>query len=108
MKFFNWAEGFREQPIIEDIPASVTKVEITYWVWMGVSMIIFLLGLALLFGPSSNSTQKLFGVFFALEGSIQIAILKLYVHIRLAMYRIMWDNQKRIEMEIKKSELQDM
>ena len=107
MRTFNWAEDFREKTIIEDIPTSVQKLERNYWISTTFFGITLVFGMAILFiAPITDI--KLLGLFVALLSIIALVADKLYVNIRLSMYHIIWDNKNRIEMEIRKSEAQDL
>jgi hypothetical protein len=37
----------------------------------------------------------LLGLFIAIDGAISWAVVKIVVHVRLAMYWIIWDSQNR-------------
>ena len=109
MRFFNWAETFKETPKYEDILSKVTKTEIAYWIWLIISIGIALMGLAIIIAaPTSNLKLHFIGLLLAIDGCINVALIKIWVHIRLSMYRIIWDSKNRIEGEIKKLEAEDL
>ena len=109
MRLFNWAESFKEQPTCEDILNKIQKIERIYWIWLLLSIFVALAGIALILNaPANNLKQHSLGVFLAIDGIIQIALIKIWAHIKLSMYRIIWDSQNRIEAEIRKSEAEDL
>lgn len=109
MKFFNWAEGFKEQPTCEDVLKKVRKTEITYWIWLAVCVFITIGGLnTIAKAPEGNLKQHVMGLFLALLGIIQITLMKIWAHIRLAMLYQIWDSQNRLENEIRKSQAADL
>jgi len=110
MRFFNWAEAFKETPTYDaNIPDKVRNLETGYWIWMLLSVIFLILGIAIVIGaPANNLKLLLIGLFLALDGCINVAIIKIWAHIRLAFYWNIWDRQNRIESEIKKLEAEDL
>jgi hypothetical protein len=58
--------------------------------------------------PGNNLKALLLGLFLAIDGSIQISLIKIWAHIKLSMYRTIWDYKNRIEGEMRKSEAEDI
>ena len=58
--------------------------------------------------PENDLKQHIWGLFLAIVGIVNIAVIKLWAHIRLMMYFLIWDSKNRIESEIRKSEAQDL
>jgi hypothetical protein len=109
MRFFNWAESFKENPTCEDILKKIHTIEILYWVFLLLSVIIAVWGVfIMILAPAGNLKAHVLGLFLAIDGSVQVTLIKIWAHIKLSMYRIIWDSKNRTELEIKKSELQDM
>ena len=109
MRFFNWAESFEEHSTCEEIPKKIQKIEILYWIFLSLSVFICVLGiLIMILVPANNSKALFLGLFLAIDGLIQIALIKIWAHIKLSMYRIIWDGKNRIEAEIRKSEAEDL
>ena len=109
MRYFNWAESFKEQPTCEDILKKVRKIETLYWIFLLLSVFIAIWGVSIMISaPTNNSKDVFFGLFLAIDGVIQIALIKIWAHIKLSMLRIIWDSQNRIEAEIRKSQAQDL
>jgi hypothetical protein len=109
MRLFNWAESFKEQPTCEDILKRVTKTEIMYWIFLALSVFVTLWGInTIISAPENGLKQHVMGLFLALVGIINVAVIKLWAHIRLTMYFIIWDRKNRIEAEIRKSEAADL
>ena len=109
MRFFNLAKAFEESPTCDDILKRVRKTEITYWIYAVICILVVLHGIGMMQEAEDGDIKEIaMGLFIAVAGFIYIAIIKLWVHIRLTMYFIIWDRNNTIEAEIKKSELQDM
>jgi predicted membrane channel-forming protein YqfA (hemolysin III family) len=109
MRIFNWAEAFKETPTCDDILKRVRKVEIQYWIYLVISVLIAIAGINMMMEASDSDLKEVaMGLFLAIAGIIQIALIKLWAHIKLTTYFIIWDRNNTIEAEIKKSELQDM
>ena len=109
MRFFNWAEAFKETPTCEDILKKVRKTEITYWIFQVLCVIITIVGFNILSEtPESDLKQRAIGLLLLLIGITHIAVMKLWAHIRLTMFFIIWDRNNKIDAEIKKLEAQDL
>ncbi len=109
MRFFNWAESFREQPTCENILKKIQTIEMLYWIFLLLSVIIALWGIGIMILVPADNLKALFlGLFLAIDGSLQVTLIKIWAHIKLSMYRIIWDSQNRIENEIRKSEAADL
>jgi len=109
MRLFNWAKGFEETPTCDDILKKVHTMEIVYWVFLLLSAIICLWGIfIMILVPADNLKALFLGLFLAIDGAVQIALIKIWAHIKLSMYRIIWDRNNRIEGEIKKLEAEDL
>lgn len=108
MRFFNWAQAFKETPTCDDILKKVRKVEIQYWIYLIISILIAITGINnMLNAPDNDFKEIAMGLFLAIAGVLQIALIKLWAHIKLTTYFIIWDRNNTIDAEIKKSELQD-
>ena len=109
MRLFNWAESFKEQPTCEDILKKVQTIEIMYWIYLLLSVTIALVGVFMMtLATAGNLKILILGLFLAIDGCIQISLIKIWAHIKLSMYRIIWDSQNRIENEIRKSKAADL
>ena len=109
MRFFNWAESFKEQPTCENILKKIQTIEMLYWIFLLLSVIIALWGIGIMILVPADNLKALFlGLFLAIDGSLQVTLIKIWAHIKLSMYRIIWDSQNRIENEIRKSEAADL
>ena len=106
---FNWAKSFKEQPTCEDILKKVKKTEIKYWIFLIISVVIALWGINIITNASQNDIKQIaIGLVLTVAGLINIALMKLWAHIMLTMYFIIWDSKNRIEAEIRKSEAADL
>ena len=109
MKFFNWAEGFKEQPTCEDVLKKVRKTEIVYWIFMVIFILVGLHGLKTIAqAPQGDLKQHVMGLLLSLVGVSQITLMKIWAHIRLAMLYQIWDSQNRLENELRKSQAADL
>lgn len=109
MRFFNWAERFKQTRTCDDILKRVRKTEILYWVFLVLSVCIAIWGYNIINdAPEDSLKQHAIGLFLAIVGVVNVAVIKLWAHISLTMYFIIWDRQNRIEAEIRKSEAEDL
>ena len=107
---FNWADRFEKLKELtrEDILKQVRKTEIYYWVYVVIFVILVIVGVSIMFQPSSNNSKALFGLLLAVTSVIQIALIKISNQIKLSMLYTMWINNIRFEAEIRKSEAADL
>ncbi len=102
MRLVAWSKAFAEHNTYDDIPAKVRNTEIAYWIGLVFSLGLALAGvIVMLCAPSDALKQMFLGLFLALDGAISWAVIKIWVHIRLAMYWVIWDAQNRQRKEIK-------
>ena len=106
MRTFNWVQDFTEKSIAEDIPESVQKLERYHWIYTAFFGLTLFIGFFFLILPPI--AVKFLGLFLALQSTVMLATERLYIHIRLSTYRMIWDNKNRTEMELRKSEAQDL
>jgi hypothetical protein len=98
MTLSNWSKVFEERRTYQDIPTKVRNTEVGYWICLLVSVVLVFVGLAVMFAaPDGHLKQMLLGLFVAIDGAIAWAVIKIVVHVRLAMYWIIWDSQNRKE-----------
>ena len=64
--------------------------------------------MVLCFAPSGDTRAQLIGLFIAIDGGLHWVVIKIWVHIRLAMFWIIWDAQNRAEQEMRKLEAADL
>jgi hypothetical protein len=96
MRLIGWSTVFEERKTYRNIPAKVRETEVGYWFWLLMSIAAAAVGLAvMLSAPEGHLKQMLLGLFIAVDGAIAWAVVKIVVHIRLAMYWIIWDSQNR-------------
>lgn len=94
MRFINWAESFKEQPTCDDILKRVRKTEITYWIFIIISVAIALGGFDVIGeAPDDNLKEVALGLAMIIIGIVNVAVMKLWAHIRLTMYFIIWDRK---------------
>ena len=90
MSLIGWARRFEHYQAIADVPERVRKTEVMYWWFLGAAVAVMLAGLALM-----ASSRPWFGLFLAISGAVDIALIKLWAHIRLATYQIIMELQAR-------------
>ena len=109
MRFFNWAKNFEEQPTCEDILKKVRKTEIQYWIYVIISVLIAFGGLATIEQATEGDMKQIgWGIFLIVLGLVNVGVIKIWAHLRLVMYYMIWDRNHWIEAEIKKSEAADI
>ena len=93
---FGWKRTFEQKPRIEDIPDKVGKLEQQYWLWLAFSIVLGFCGVAMMLSaPQGDLRRMLLGLFMAVDGAIFWAVLKVVVHVRLAMYRTLWEARQQ-------------
>jgi hypothetical protein len=98
MALSHWSKAFEERRTFQDIPTKVRNTEVGYWACLLLSIAVVLVGLVvMLTAPDGHLKQMLLGLFVAVDGTIAWAVVKIVVHVRLAMYWIIWDSQNRKE-----------
>jgi hypothetical protein len=96
MRFFRWSQVFEDRKVYPYIPVKVRDTEVAYWFWLLFSIAAAFVGLAIMLSaPDGHLKQMLLGLFIAIDGAISWAVVKIVVHVRLAMYWIIWDSQNR-------------
>jgi len=109
MRFFNWAKIFEETPTCEDILKKVGKLEKQYWIWLAITVFIAVSGFNRIQHASNDNIKQIaIGVCLVIVGIVNVAVIKLWAHIKLTMYFIIWDRENRIKAEINKLEAQDL
>jgi len=109
MAWVNWAEAFREGEQLEDIPSRVQRAEVSYWIWMGVSTLVWLAGFVTILTAARGQQAALFvGLFLAVEGAIMWGVIKVVTHVRLCMYRVLWEARQQARRELLSSEAADL
>lgn len=96
MRVFAWSKAFEEHTTYDNIPARVRNTEIAYWIGLAFSIGLALVGvITMLSAPSDASKTMFLGLFLAIDAAIAWAVIKIWVHIRLAMYWVIWDAHHR-------------
>ena len=91
-----WSQAFTEYKTIDDIRAKVDKMQKLFNKWNVVCVAITAGGAGIM-TATGNLRIIAFGLFLALTGVINIAVMKLWAHTRLSMYRIIWEMQNQKE-----------
>ena len=109
MRVFNLAKNFEETPTCTDILKRVRNTEIIYWVYAIAFIAVFLAGFSQMTNaPKDDFKQIAIGLFWSLFAMINVAVIKIWIHIKLTMYYIIWDRNNTLEAEIRKSEAEDL
>ena len=109
MRLFNWAKMFEENAICDDIPKRVRQTEKIYWIYMVIFIVIGIGGITTFKEAAPDDIKAhAAGVFWGLFAMINIAVMKIWAHIRLTTYYLIWDRQNRLERELRKSEAMDL
>lgn len=91
MSLIGWASKFENYQLIRDVPERVRKTEVMYWWCLGAAVVMMLAGLAMMCSACGSSL----GLFLAIGGAVDIALIKIWAHIRLATYQIIMELQAR-------------
>ena len=109
MRFYNWSKTFQETPTCDDVLKRVQRTEKLYWVYMVIAILIGISGLVTIENAHESDIKQIaFGVVVTVFAIVQVALMKIWAHIKLTTYFMIWDRNNVIETELKKSELQDM
>ena len=109
MLLVNWAEVFEETKSFEDIEKKVRKIQFQYLIYLAIAVAIGLAGLHYIAQAPEGDMKKLaWGICLVVAGIVQIAVVKLWAHIKIITYFLIWERRKWVEDEIKKSEAADI
>jgi hypothetical protein len=89
-----WSERILAQWESVAVTEYIDGVQQLYKKWMVVCVAIVTGGAAMI-AASSNPRLIAFGLFLAMAGIINIAVTKLWVHMKLSMIRIIYELQKK-------------
>jgi len=107
----DWSEWLEKPATNENIKKAMRKIKIYYMVWFVISLLIVFIGLGTISG-ASDIEGKLIGLFGAIVGLSANCLMKVWVHIQLAKYKILWEMNNRfegnIQHELRRSEAQDL
>ena len=100
-KMFGWSKLFEEGKVYDDIPNRVRKTEIYYWVFIIPSILLIIAGwVVMMSAPPSDVRSMLVGLFLAIVGIVNVAVMKIWAHVRLCLYMMIWDRQNRLQREL--------
>ena len=109
--FTDWVEYIDKPASFENIKKSLRKIKIYFLVFFVVSLFIMFFGLVMILA-SNNIKIQLEGLLVAIIGFGSNCLMKIWTHIQLAKYKILWEMNKRfetnIEHELRRSEAQDL
>ncbi|MBN1972845.1 MAG: hypothetical protein JW787_04355 [Sedimentisphaerales bacterium] len=109
MILVNWAEAFEEPKSFEDIEKKVKYISVQYWIYLIIAVAIGWAGLRYIAKAPEGDMKKLaYGICMVVAGIVQVAIVKLWAHMKIITYFMIWERRKWIEDEIKKSEAADI
>ncbi len=91
MSLVGWSRKFEHYQPATDVPERVRKTEVCYWRWLAVGILVLLAGIGML----AKCGQSQVGLLLAVSGIVDIALIKLWAHIRLATYQIIMELQVR-------------
>lgn len=91
MTLFGWSGKFEKYRPVTNVPERVRRTEVWYWCSLAAGTILMLVGIVLF----SRDDRSAMGLFLALCGVAQIAIVKIWAHIRLATYQVILELQAR-------------
>jgi hypothetical protein len=87
---------FEDEPIIQDIPERVSKIERIYWKWIVVMGAIMGAGVAIMLVSGTNKGIAV-GLFLAITGMVNVVLMKLWAHIKLSTCRMIWELQNQMK-----------
>ena len=91
MTVFGWSRRFAQYRPVTDVPERVRRTEVWYWCSLAAGTVLMMAGVVLF----TRDDRSAMGLFLAMCGVAQIAIVKIWAHIRLATYQIILELQAR-------------
>jgi hypothetical protein len=91
MSLVGWSRKYEQYRPVTDVPERVRKTEVWYWCSMAGAVAFLVAGLVLL----AQGRMAMLGLFLAVSGVVDIALIKIWAHIRLATYQIILELQAR-------------
>jgi len=102
VKIVGWYRTFEENESASDIPGKVKRLEIRYWAWQLISLIIAGYGIKMIIVAGEGDLKAVaLGLFVAIVGAISLSLIKIRAHIRLAM---LWAVKTAEENKLKKDD----
>jgi hypothetical protein len=94
-----WKALFDEEKEVTDIAGKVSELEKEYkkWDWINTSLIFLGFGIILCSLGGSRMIQNILlgsGIIVAITGLINIAVLKIWMHVKISMYQLMVEFRK--------------
>lgn len=89
MNFIGWSKEFEDYEKV-DVLSRVRRTETMYWCALVAALLIMVSGIIMM-----GTSRSPFGIFLALGGAIDVALVKLWAHIRLATYQIILELRLR-------------
>lgn len=94
-----WKALFDEDQEVTDIPGKITALEMEYkkWDWINTGLIFLGFGIILCSLGGSRMIQNILlgsGIIIAITGLINIAVLKIWMHVKISMYQLMLEFRK--------------
>ncbi len=94
-----WKELFDEEKEVVNIDGKVTELEKEYkrWDWLNTGLIFLGFGIILCSLGISRVIQNVLlgsGIIVAITGLINIAVLKIWMHIRISVYQLILELRK--------------
>ena len=109
MRFLNWTKTWDESLTYDEIKNRIRKTEIQYWIYLIISVLIAFGGLGTFQQAAEGDMEKIgWGIFLIVLGLVNVGVIKLWAHMKILTYFMIWERRKWIEAEIKKSEAADI
>ena len=94
-----WKELFDEDQEVTDIAGKVTALETEFkrWDWINTGLIFLGFGIILCSLGGPRMIQNILlgsGIIVAITGLINIAVLKIWMHVKISMYQLMVEIRK--------------
>ena len=94
-----WKALFDEEKEITDIEGKVTALEKEYkrWDWINTGLIFLGFGIILCSLGGSRMIQNILlgsGIIVAITGLINIAVLKIWMHVKMSMFQLLLEIRK--------------
>jgi hypothetical protein len=98
-----WSEMLDEQWQVWDVKRRADELQRTYHVWNAVGILMTIVG-AVIICVSEDTRIVGLGLFLALTGMINVAIMKIWVHTKMSMLHVIWEMRREHGLDADKEE----
>ena len=98
-----WSEMLDEQWQVWDVKRRADELQRAYHVWNAAGILMTIIG-AVIICVSDDTRIVGLGLFLALTGMINVAIMKIWVHTKMSMLHVIWEMRREHGLDADKGE----